>query len=50
MYKFLLLLVLMFILQNIFVENSYSQVNVEKNINGKIINMTTPGEIGRAHV
>lgn len=43
MYKFLLLLVLMFILQNIFVENSYSQVNLEKNINGEIINMTTPG-------
>ena len=33
----------MFILQNILVENSYSQVNVEKNINGKIINITTPG-------
>ena len=42
MYRLFSLLVLIFILQNIFVEKSYSQVNAV-NINGKIINMTTPG-------
>ena len=42
MYRLFSLLVLIFILQNIFVEKSYSQVNAV-NINGKIINITTPG-------
>ena len=41
MYRLFSLLVLIFILQNIFVEKSYSQVNAV-NINGKIINITTP--------
>jgi len=43
MNKILSLIVLIFVVQNIFIEKSYSQVNLEQNINGKIINITTPG-------
>ena len=43
MNKILPLIILIFAIQNVFVEKTYSQVNLEKNINGKIINMTSPG-------
>tara|TARA_Y100001970_G_scaffold86356_2_gene108840 strand:+ start:7224 stop:8261 length:1038 start_codon:yes stop_codon:yes gene_type:complete len=43
MNKILPLIILLFAIQNVFVEKTYSQVNLEKNINGKIINMTSPG-------
>ncbi len=43
MNKILTIIILIFAIQNVFVEKTYSQIILEKNINGKIINMTSPG-------